>query len=112
MKIVITAKSSGIHAKFDPVFGRCRYFALFDDKGGFLGSYENDAALQAGGAGTAAARFVGSLAADAIVTGRLGPNAANAVKELGIAAYYGHFESISDAFSDFLSGKLAKADLD
>lgn len=111
MRVVITARGDGSSAKFDPTFGRCGFFALFDSEDGYIGSYENKAAQEASGAGKAAARFVSGLGCRTIVTGHLGPNAAMAAKQLGFDVYYGSFEGISDAFSKLMSGELTKAQL-
>lgn len=111
MRVVITARGDGRCAQFDPTFGRCGFFALFDSEDGYIASYENKAAQEASGAGKAAARFVAGLGARAIVTGHLGPNAAMAAGQLGFDVYYGHFGSISDAFSKMMSGELNKAQL-
>ena len=111
MRIVITAKGDGSSAQFDPTFGRCGFFALFDSEDGYLESHENKAAQEPSGAGKAATRFVGGLGAKAIVTGHLGPNAAMAAKQLGFDVYYGDFGSIQEAFGRMMSGELGKAQL-
>lgn len=111
MKIIITAKEAGIDADFDPTFGRCAYIALFDDESGYIASYENKAAKESGGAGIAAAKFVGGLQASAIITGHLGPNASSAVKELGLSVYYGHFSNIEEAFGKYRAKELTQANL-
>jgi predicted Fe-Mo cluster-binding NifX family protein len=111
MRIVITAKGDGSFAQFDPTFGRCGYFSLFDSEDGYIGSYENKAAEEPSGAGRAAARFVSGLGAKAIITGHLGPNASVAARQLGFDVYYGHFGHVQEAFSRMISGELAKAQL-
>lgn len=111
MRVAITAKEAGSCARFDPTFGRCGFFALFDSEDGYIDSYENKAAQEASGAGKAAARFVSGLGVRAIVTGHLGPNAAIAAKQLGFDVYYGDFGSVSDAFRKIMSGELNKAQL-
>lgn len=111
MRIAITAKESGRNAAFDPTFGRCGYFALYDAEEGYLGSYENESAKQSAGAGTAAARFVNGLKAGAIITGHLGPNASMAVKQLGLDVYLGSFSDAEEAYAKYRANEITKANL-
>lgn len=108
MRVVITAKENGNGAAFDSRFGRCAYLALYETGKGYVMSFENKAAEATGGAGIAAGRHVGELDADVLITGHLGPNAATAIKEIGVKVFYGSFGNITEAFNEYEAGHLTE----
>jgi predicted Fe-Mo cluster-binding NifX family protein len=89
MKLCITASGKEIEAKIDPRFGRAPYFLIVDTESGGIEVVENSAAQQVQGAGTGAAQLVIDKGADALFTGRLGPNALNVLQVSGIKFYEG-----------------------
>ena len=60
----------------------------------------NTAAAQSGGAGITAAQLVAEQEAEAVITGNLGPNASNVLKQFKIKAYHasGIISQVVDKF--------------
>jgi predicted Fe-Mo cluster-binding NifX family protein len=88
MKIAITAEDETMESRVDQRFGRCRYFLIADTESqGFLQAVKNEGAIQGHGAGIKAAQQLGELGVKAVLTGDVGPNAADVLKQLGIKAY-------------------------
>ena len=70
-------------------FGRCAYFLIVDSESMKFESVSNPAAGISGGAGPEAVRVIAAKGAEIVLTGRLGPNAENALKAAGIRAVVG-----------------------
>ena len=108
MKIAITADGEKLHSKVDQRFGRCPYFIVLDIKDDEVGTFEaikNEGAIQGHGAGIRAGEQMGELKVDVVITGQLGPNSTNVLKELGIKAYSAS-GVITDVLNDFIKNKL------
>jgi predicted Fe-Mo cluster-binding NifX family protein len=82
MKIVVTAVAGDLDAAVDERFGRAPWYLLIDTETGAWSAHPNRAAEAAGGAGIAAARLVGNLGAEAILTANVGPKAEEASNDL------------------------------
>jgi predicted Fe-Mo cluster-binding NifX family protein len=71
----------------DGRFGRADRFIVLDSSSGVvLDSFVNGAALDAHGAGLAAASLMGRHAVDLVVAGHFGPKASRALELMGIRA--------------------------
>lgn len=108
MKVAITADGDKLHSKVDQRFGRSPYFIVLDINGDEVGTFEaikNEGAIQGHGAGIRAGEQMGELKVEVVITGQLGPNATNVLKELGIKAYSGA-GVITDVLDDFIENKL------
>jgi predicted Fe-Mo cluster-binding NifX family protein len=108
MKIAITSDGEKLHSKVDQRFGRCPYFIVLDIKGDEVGTFEaikNEGAIQGHGAGIRAGEQIGKLKVDVVITGQLGPNATNVLKQLGIKAYSAS-GIITDVLENFIEDKL------
>ncbi len=94
MKIAITAEDVTLESRVDPKFGRCRYFLIADIENegltheGLSQAVKNEGAIQGHGAGIKAAKQLGELGVKAVLTGEVGPNAADVLEQLGIKAYH------------------------
>ena len=89
-KIVITVGGSGqgLSAPMDSRFGRAPRFLVIDgDSGEILGTIGNPAADAAHGAGTGAASLMRQEEIKAVISGRFGPKAFDALNALGIQAW-------------------------
>lgn len=110
MKIAVSASGDTLESNVDVRFGRCPYFLLVDieDKKirGFK-AVENEAGMQGHGAGIGAAQAIGNLKAEKVITGNLGPNAANVLQQIGIKAYSGS-GVVKDCVQQLIEGKLEK----
>lgn len=68
-------------------FGRAPYFMVCDTDNDSVEYKNNPAASAHGGAGIKAAQFIVDLAADALITVRLGENSAEVLKATGMKIY-------------------------
>jgi predicted Fe-Mo cluster-binding NifX family protein len=108
MKIVISSKGSKMDDTVDPRFGRCSVFLLMDTDTNEIRAVTNDAAERGGGAGVEAAQTVVDLGAEAVITGQIGPKAAQVLETAGIPVYTGASGTGREALEAFESGQLNK----
>ena len=66
------------------IFGRAKYFALYDTESKELTFMDNPGASQPRGAGVAAVQAVADKGAKKVIAGHVGPNAAQALESNGI----------------------------
>ena len=79
---------NGLCASMDERFGRAKAFLVIDKKTGKpLETIDNASGGASHGAGTAAANLLNSAQVDAVVSGRFGPNALDALRAFGIEAW-------------------------
>lgn len=85
-RIAITSKRlDGLDAPLDPVFGRAAAFVIVEsDTGIVLEQIENALAAESQGAGTGVAAFMAGKNVGAVISGRFGPKAYQALSALGI----------------------------
>jgi predicted Fe-Mo cluster-binding NifX family protein len=108
MKLCITAAGNDLHAATDAAFGRAPWFVLIDTESEAIQSIENTSAQATQGAGIAAAQSMSEHGVDAVLTGRLGPKAKNALEASGIGMYEGLGKStIAEALEQFRAGKYS-----
>lgn len=106
MKVVITSEGSTMEDPVDPRFGRCRTFLVTDTEKEEVQAVPNDAAALGGGAGIQAAQNVVDMGAEAVITGQLGPKAAQAIQAAGIPVYVGASGTAREALKSFKEGRL------
>ncbi len=106
LKICITSEGTTIDSKVDSRFGRCRYFIFIDTDSGESEFLENNNAELHGGAGIQSAQLVISRNAGAVLTGHLGPNAFNTLKQACIETYTGVNGTVKEVFDLYKTGKL------
>lgn len=110
MKIAISSTGKTIESEINNEFGRCPYFIIADVKGKKIESYEameNINMNQPGRAGIAAAQFVAEKGAEAVITGSVGPRAADILQQFKIPAYKAEGK-VKDAVKMLIEGKLKK----
>jgi len=108
MRIAISSDGATIESKVDQRFGRCKYFIIVETENNEVketSAVENQGALQEHGAGIKSAEQVGKLKIDTVITGDLGPNATNVLKQLRIKTYHAGGK-VSDVISAYLSNSL------
>lgn len=105
MKIVVTAQGEGLDAFVDPRFGRCQYFIFIDTDTMRVEAVANAAKGAAGGAGIQAAQFVVDRNTQAVITGTVGPNAAEVLKRANITVYRGA-GTVGGVIEKFKAGRL------
>lgn len=90
MKVVIASTGEHMDSQASSVFGRCSHLLVVDVVDG---NFENIKAIPnsginaGGGAGIQTARIVGDEKPEAVISGLVGPNAFEVLKQLGIKAY-------------------------
>ena len=112
--VAVTVKQSlGIDAELVPPFGRPPFFRIMDiESGEVLCELANDAANAAHGAGTGAAAIMSQNSVEAVISGRIGPKASEALEALGIEMWTAP-EGIkaSEALDRLASGGLEKMEI-
>ena len=88
MKISVSARGESLDSEVDPRFGRTAGFVLFDRENGSAEYLDNSAQQDsAKGTGVKAAQLIAKAGAQALITGQLGPNAAQFLRKSGIKIY-------------------------
>jgi len=111
MKIAVSSTGEGLESQASPIFGRCPWFVIVETDGKKITgskSVSNGAAMQAGGAGIAAAQTVGNEGATAVISGAVGPRAFGVFQQLGIEAYASSQGTVRENAMQFIEGKLQK----
>jgi predicted Fe-Mo cluster-binding NifX family protein len=86
--ISILRDFEGLCASMDERFGRAKAFLVVDkETGKTIETIENTSGDASHGAGTAAANLLRSAGVSAVVSGRFGPNALDALRAVGIEAW-------------------------
>ncbi len=107
MKVIVTAQDNNKDSMVDQRFGRCRYFLVMDTEDeNLLNAVENQGAIQGHAAGVRAAQQAGELGAKAVITGDVGPNASNILKQMGIDVYKASGKA-TDAIEKFKRNELS-----
>jgi len=84
MKIAIPCVQPSASALVDDRFGRCAYFAFYDEETQQTTFVENPASQSNEGAGPAAAQFVVSQGAEAVAARQLGPKVTSLLQSLSV----------------------------
>lgn len=107
MKLCITSTGRDMAAKVDTRFGRAPYFIIIDTDTNGLEVVVNSAVEQSQGAGIGAATLILDKNIDALLTGRLGPNALKVFQESGIKLCEGvsSEDTVQEALAKFNKGE-------
>jgi len=84
MKIAVSATGGSSNALVEPRFGRAPYFVIVDSDTMRFGVVANPDVHRASGAGPAAAALIANSEATVVLTGKVGPNARQALDAAGI----------------------------
>ena len=107
MKIAVSSSGDNLEAQLDPRFGRCGYFLIVDTDNMDFESFPNENATRGGGAGIQSAQLIASKGAQAVITGRCGPNAVQTLNAAGIKLYTGQNGRIRDAVEKLKQGQMS-----
>jgi predicted Fe-Mo cluster-binding NifX family protein len=108
MKICISSTGKSSKDSMDELFGRCKYFAIYDTETKEYNFIDN-AGLQAEqGAGIKAAQLIVEQNVSVMISGRVGPNAVEVLAAAGIEIYGGKIESIEACIVSWEKGELSK----
>jgi predicted Fe-Mo cluster-binding NifX family protein len=108
MKIFISAQSKTKDTLMDPRFGRCQVFQVYDTNTNEFIAIDNPGYTSGGGAGIQASNFLIDQKADVLITGHLGPNAQDVLKNSNIKVYTANPKNINDILKDYMENKLAQ----
>lgn len=108
MKVAITAEEGSINAYVDSRLGRAAYY-LIGELGTPINSWQVCAnAVQASGAGVAAAQFLVKANVEAVVAGNVGPKASQVFNAAGICVYLAGRVSVAQAAAALEKGELTQ----
>jgi predicted Fe-Mo cluster-binding NifX family protein len=106
MRVVVSAEGADVAAAASGVFARCPTFLVVDTGTGKWQALPNPAREEAGGAGVRACDFVIRQGAEVVLTGRLGPHAAGALRRAGIPVFRVAGGSVAEAVDAWEAGRL------
>jgi len=106
MEIAVTANGTSLAAPISPIFGRCPIYLFVDTETLAYEAVENPAISASAGAGIQAAQFVVEHGARALLTGNIGPNAANALQAADVPVYQIFEGTVQQAVEMFRQGQL------
>lgn len=86
MKIAIPSTGQDINGTISPTFARAPYFVIVDSQSLEARAIKNPYVVGRG-VGYATAELIANEMAEAVITNTIGPNAASALRELGIKIY-------------------------
>ena len=112
MKIAISSiGQDNLSSELSPIFGRCPFFIIADIENNEIKNskrIENNAVMQAGGAGPMAAQTVANEKVDAVISSSVGPRAFDVLNQLNIEVYKAQGKTVKEALDLFIQGKLSK----
>ena len=107
MKVAVSAAGSDLTASVDRRFGRCPWFLFVDGASLDFEAIENKNADDASGAGTACAQLVLEHDAEAVISGQVGPNALEALKQGGVKIFIApEGMTVKEALTQYKAGGL------
>jgi predicted Fe-Mo cluster-binding NifX family protein len=106
MKVAITADEGRKDSPVSQRFARCGYWCFADTETGEISCEENRFKNDMHGAGSEAGEFLTERGVQAVITGRVGPNARRVLDAANIATYAGGGRSVGDALKALREGSL------
>jgi predicted Fe-Mo cluster-binding NifX family protein len=106
MQVAIPSDADQTEAPVCVSFGRAPWFAIFDTMRNTLKFVKNNAAESQGGAGIKAAQEVLDQGAEAVISPRLGQNAADVFTAAKVGIYEAQAGSVEKNIELFRAGKL------
>lgn len=110
MKIAIPVDEKNLDSGVCASFGRTPYFLIYDVESKESTFIDNHAAASTGGAGIKAAQTIVDHQANALLTPRLGENAAEVLNAAGIKIHQTTSASVKENIDAFTDGKLSPLD--
>jgi len=107
MKISVSARGESLDSEVDPRFGRTAGFVLFDSESGSADYLDNSAQRDsARGTGVKAAQLIAKAGVEVLITGQLGPNAAQFLRKSEIKIYVCTSGTVREAIQALLENTL------
>jgi predicted Fe-Mo cluster-binding NifX family protein len=107
MKVAVSSQGQSVSSDIDPRFGRTSGFVLFDTETlevSFLDNSDNQSLAQ--GAGIKTAQALSKAGVQVVLTGQLGPKAAEALNHSNIAVYSCQAGTVQQALENFKQSRL------
>jgi predicted Fe-Mo cluster-binding NifX family protein len=101
VRIAITAQENSPDGALDRRFGRAPFIFVGDSDSDMLQPHPNEAHLQPGGAGIAAAQWLVDQGVEVLVTGEVGPKAAQVLQAAGVRVHRATADTVADALAEF-----------
>jgi len=111
MKIAISSQGEEKNSLMDLRFGRCRYFFIFNTKDDSFKIIKNKAVEADAGAGIKAANLVLKEDVKVVITGNIGPNAANVLKGSNVKMFTSPLKKNLAIIDDYRQNKLKELDI-
>lgn len=108
MKICVTSTGNKKSSEIDLRFGRCSYFAIFDDTSENLEFISNPGINSVQGAGITSAQEIIDKKTDIVLTGNIGPNAMKLLKGSDVKVFSLDGGSVEEAISSFKEKNLTE----
>jgi len=105
MKIGLSAQAGTLDAAVEPRFGRCPFGIVVDSETMEFDAFENENAAGPGGAGPRTVQEFVNRGAEAILTGRVGPNAQEALSASGMDIVTGVSGTVRQAVETYVKAK-------
>ena len=110
--VVISATDDNLDSQVDRRFGRCPWFLLVDTESLEYEAAMNESADASSGAGTACAQFVLEKGVDTLISGQVGPNAYEVLKQGGVEIFIAPKDcSIREAINKYKNNELQQMKL-
>ncbi|MGQ9454975.1 MAG: NifB/NifX family molybdenum-iron cluster-binding protein [Armatimonadota bacterium] len=106
MKVAVCSSGTTLDAPMDPSFGRCPYFVIVDVDTMECTAEPNPGAQVGQGAGVAAAQVLSAAGVNAVLAGKIGPDAFQLLGAAGVSVYMCVASTVKDAVDQFKSGAL------
>lgn len=106
MKIAVSSSGNDLNSMLDPRFGRCAYFLIIDPEDMSFEVFDNQSSSQSSGAGIQAAQSLAEKSVTAVITGHVGPNAAQTLSAAGINVFAEQQGTIAEVVEKFKKGAL------
>ncbi len=107
MKLMVPVERESLDTPVCPSFGRTPFFAIYDTENDTYAFIGNEGEESQGGAGIKAAQILVDHGIAAVITYRLGENAAEVLHAAGIKIYRAEDGSIKKNIEDYKAGQLA-----
>jgi predicted Fe-Mo cluster-binding NifX family protein len=108
MIIAMTAREPEFETELEPRFGRAPYFILVETETGEWRTVKNAGAGASGGAGTQAAQILSEEGVKALICGRVGPKASDALEAANIDGYRSESRALGEVLDAFKGGGLSR----
>jgi len=112
MKVAVAAQSGAGALAVHAQFGRCDYFMIADTETGDMQTIPNESADAATGAGTGSALMLCREGVQAVIAGKVGPNAYEVLTQAGIDIFCApQGMPVAEALEKLGAGSLQKMEI-